>query len=99
MYKRQDEAGARAKGKVGSVERSNEMLRSVLDDGFAKGDINCKADCKMYLSFAMQRRNFIQGPGRLAYIQLWSGQMVGTCLFYTSPIPQDSTISRLALSA
>ncbi len=76
--KQHEQAAARAKGKVAIVERSNELLRSILDDGFAKGDITCKADFMLYLSFAMQRRNFLEGPGRLAYIQLWSGQMVGT---------------------
>ena len=76
--KQHDKAAARAKERVAIVERSNELLRAVLDDGFAKGDINSVADFKLYLSFGMQQRNFIQRPGRLAYIQLWSGQLVGT---------------------
>ena len=73
-----DKAAARAKGKVAIVERSNELLRSVLDDGFAKGDIHDKMIFMMYLSFGMQKRNFIQKPGRRAYIELWCGQLVGT---------------------
>ena len=76
--KQHDVAAARAKGKVAIVERSNELLRSVLDDGFAKGDITDKRSFMMYLSFGMQKRNFIRKPGRRAFTELWCGQMVGT---------------------
>ena len=71
-------AAARAKGKVAIVERSNELLRSVLDDGIAKGDIADKRSFMMYLGFGMQKRNSIRKPGRRAFIELWCGPMVGT---------------------
>ena len=38
--KSHDKAAARTKGKVAVVERSNELLRAVLDHRFAKGDVN-----------------------------------------------------------
>ena len=58
-----DKAATRAEGKVAIVERSNELLRSVSDVGFAKGDIHDKRSFVMYLSFEMQKRDFVQKPG------------------------------------
>lgn len=60
--KEHEKSAARAKGKVAIVERSNQDLRISMDDGFAKGGIRSRRDFRLYLSFAMQKRN--QGGAR-----------------------------------
>ena len=61
-----EKSAARAKGKVAIVERSNQDLRLSMDDGFAKGGIRSRRDFRLYLSFAMQKRNQVERDGRLS---------------------------------
>jgi hypothetical protein len=73
-----DFAAARAKGKVAIVERAHRLVRSVLADGFSKGDIQSLGAFKMYLSMAAQKRNQFERPGKVTPVELWSGQRVRT---------------------
>ena len=73
-----EKSAARAKGKVAIVERSNQDLRLSMDDGFAKGGIRSRRDFRLYLSFAMQRRNQVERDGRLSPAQLMTGMKVRT---------------------
>jgi hypothetical protein len=73
-----EKSAARAKGKVAIVERSNQDLRLSMDDGFAKGGIRSRRDFRLYLSFAMQKRNQVERDGRLSPVQLMTGMKVRT---------------------
>ena len=52
------------------MERPNQDLRISMDDGFAKGGIRSRWDFRLYLSFAMQKRNQVEQDGRLSPAQL-----------------------------
>ena len=49
-----------------------------MDDGFAKGGIRSRRDFRLYLSFAMQKRNQVERDGRLSPVQLMTGMKVRT---------------------
>jgi hypothetical protein len=76
--KERELSAARAKGKVAIVERSHADLKWCIEDGFSKGGIRSLRDFQMHLSFAMQRRNHVAENGRIAPVELWSGQKVRT---------------------
>ena len=76
--KERELSAARAKGKVAIVERSHADLKWCIEDGFSKGGIRSLRDFQMHLSFAMQRRNPVAENGRIAPVELWSGQKVRT---------------------
>jgi hypothetical protein len=63
-----------AKGSTAMLERRHLPLQLVMADGFAKGDINSRADLDMYLSMATIRVNQSAQPGRASPYELWSGQ-------------------------
>ena len=76
--KEHEKSAPRAKGKVAIVERSNQDLRISMDDGFAKGGIRSRRDFRLYLSFAMQKRNQVERDGRLSPAQLMTGMKMRT---------------------
>ena len=76
--KERELSAARAKGKVAIVERSHTDLKWCIEDEFSKGGIRSLRDFQMHLSFAMQRRNHVAESGRIAPVELWSGQKVRT---------------------
>ena len=63
-----------AKGSTAMLERRHLPLQLVMAGGFAKGDINSRADLDMYLSMATIRVNQSAQPGRVSPYELWSGQ-------------------------
>ena len=76
--KERELSAARANGKVAIVERSHADLKWCIEDGFSKGGIRSLRDFQMHLSFAMQRKNHVAENGRIAPVELWSGQKVRT---------------------
>ena len=76
--KERELSAARAKGKVAIVERSRADLKWCIEDGFSKGGIRSLRDFQMHLSFAVQRKEHVAESGRIAPVELWSGQKVGT---------------------
>jgi hypothetical protein len=73
-----EKSAARAKGKVAIVERSNQDLRLSMDTGFAKAGIRSRRDFRLYMSFAMQKRNQVERDGRLSLAQLLTGMKMRT---------------------
>ena len=76
--KERELSAARAKGKVAIVERSYADLKWCIEDGVSKGGIRSLRDFQVHLSFAMQRKNRVAESGRIAPVELWSGQKVRT---------------------
>ena len=73
-----EKSATRAKGKVAVVERPNQDLRLSTDDGFAKGGLRSRRDFRLYMSFAMQKRNQVERDGRLSPAHLMTGTKMRT---------------------